>query len=304
MPVTGHEPRAPTEITGKRERVVNEILDRMVDLCARNAPFALATVIEIEGSVSAKTGAKALIGGDGRMLAGWVGGGCAESTVCSTALDCLRSGEGQVIALDMNDEVLGTGMPCGGSMRVYVEPVLPRPTLWILGHGRVAECLCAIGAMMEFEVVVDDQMIDRAHYPSASRLVTEDMDYGDLQPAADDYVVIATQHKGDHQSMQRALRSAVRYVALIASRKRSRLVLDYLRAEGFGEDDMARVHAPAGLDLGPRTPEEIALSVLSEIVMLRRGGSGAPARDRLHAEPGRCPAGLSAPARQAALTKS
>ncbi|MGH2928185.1 MAG: XdhC family protein [Solirubrobacteraceae bacterium] len=273
----------------------------MVDLRTRNAPFALATVIEIEGSVSAKTGAKALIGGDGRVLAGWVGGGCAESTVCHTALDCLRVGEGRVITLDMNDEVLGTGMPCGGSMRVYVEPVLPRPTLWILGHGRVAECLCAIGAMMDLEIVVDDPLVDRAHYPAAARLLTEDMDYGELEPGADDYVVIATQHKGDHQSMQRALRSAVRYVALIASRKRSRLVLDYLRAEGFGEDDMARVHAPAGLDLAPRTPEEIALAVLSEIVMLRRGGNGTPARDRLRAEPARRPAGAPAPVPQATL---
>jgi xanthine dehydrogenase accessory factor len=263
------------------EHSTDDILDIMVSLRARKEPFALATVVETDGSVSAKTGAKAVIGRDGAVVGGWVGGGCAEATVCHTALDCLRAAESKVVDLDMNDEVLGTGMPCGGSMRVYVEPVLPKPTLWILGHGRVAECLCAIGALMGFEVVVDDPIVDRELYPAASRLLTEDLDYGQLAPGPDDCVVIATQHKGDHQSMQRALRSEVRYVALIASRKRSKLVLDYLREEGFRDGDLARVRAPAGLDLGSRTPEEIALSVLSEIVMLRRGGSGAYMRDKV-----------------------
>lgn len=252
-----------------------DILDAMVALRAGRQSFALATVVEIEGSVSAKTGAKAVVGQDGRVVAGWVGGGCAESTVCQTALDCLRTQEARVIELDMNDEVLGTGMPCGGSMRVYVEPVLPKPTLWILGHGSAAEAVCGIAALMGFDVVVDDPMVDRSRYPDASRLLTDDLDYSQLTTGHDDYVVIATQHKGDHESLRHLLRTGVCHVALIASRKRSRLVLDFLRQEGFGDRDLARVHAPAGLDFGARTPEEIALSVMSEIVMLRRGGSGA-----------------------------
>lgn len=253
----------------------SNILDAMVALRASRQPFALATVIEIDGSVSAKTGAKAVIGQDGRVIAGWVGGGCAESSVCQTALDCLRIQRGKVIALNMNDEVLGTGMPCGGSMRVYVEPMLPPPTLWILGHGRVAETVCVLASLMGFDVVVDDALADRARYPDAARLLADDLDYSQLTADPADYVVVATQHKGDHELMQHVLRAGVHYVALIASRKRSRLVLDFLRHEGFCEDDLARVHAPAGLDLGARSPEEIALSVVSEMVILRRGGSGA-----------------------------
>lgn len=251
-----------------------DILDVMVALRAVKQSFALATVIETEGSVSAKTASKALVGQNGRVIAGWVGGGCAESTVCQTALDCLRAQEGKMIELNMNDEVLGTGMPCGGSMRVYIEPVLPKPTLWILGHGRIAETVCRIAALMGFDVVVDDPMADRGQYPDASRLLLDDIDYSQLAVDPDDYVVVATQHKGDHESLQHVLRAGVGHVALIASRKRSRLVLDFLRGEGFGEGDLARVHAPAGLDIGAQTPEEIALSVMSEIVMLRRGGSG------------------------------
>jgi xanthine dehydrogenase accessory factor len=257
-----------------------EPLDLVADLRARREPFVLATVIETQGSVSAKTASKAVIGNGGKILAGWVGGGCAESAVCQAALDCLASGETTVIDLDLNDEVLGTGMPCGGSMRVYVEPVIPEPALWVLGHGRVAESLCAIGSNIGLDVIVDDPMADPEHYPSANQILTEDLDYGQLKPRPGDFVVVATQHKGDHESLQRVLRSNGAYLGLVASKKRSRLVLDYLKGQGFGKRDLARIHAPAGLDLGARTPEEIALSVLSEIVQLRRGGTRLAMRDK------------------------
>lgn len=279
---------APSEAADDERRAGGDILDTMTTLRKAKRPFALATVVETVGSVSAKTGAKAVVDREGRVIAGWVGGGCAEATVCHTALDCMTAGESKVIELDLDDEVLGTGMPCGGSMRVYVEPVLPKPRLWILGHGRVAESLCAIGAMMDMEVVVDDPMIDRERYPAASLLLADDLTYDQFAPQKDDYVVIATQHKGDHQSMERCLRSDVHHVALIASRKRSKLVLDYLRDQGFSEAELAKVYAPAGLDFHARTPEEIALSTLSEIVMLRRGGNNAHRRDEIR-KPNRIP---------------
>jgi xanthine dehydrogenase accessory factor len=258
----------------------------MLALRDAKQPFALATVIETNGSVSAKTGAKVVIDRDGRIITGWVGGGCAEATVCHTALECMDSRESQVIDLDLNDEVLGTGMPCGGSMRVYVEPILPKPRLWILGHGRVAESLCAMAAMTDFDVVVDDPLADRERYPAASRLLSDDLSYDQLTPGPADYVVVATQHKGDHQSMDRCVRSPVSYIALIASRKRSKLVLDYLRCRGFSEDELRKVYAPAGLDLHARTADEIALATLSEIVLLRRGGTNAHRRDVLRDSPG------------------
>jgi xanthine dehydrogenase accessory factor len=258
----------------------SDLLDLMVALRDRREAYALATVVETAGSASAGPGSKALIGGDGTLLAGWVGGGCAEATVRQAALECLRDQRPRVVELDLDDEVLGVGMPCGGSMRVYVEPVVPAPTLWILGHGRVAECLCRFGATLGFRVVVDDAPApDRARFPDAAEIIGDDYGYERLEPQAEDAVVIATQHKGDHVSAVRALRSSAGYVAVIASRKRSRLVLDFLRGEGFAEEELARLRAPAGLDLGARTPEEIALSVMGEIVMLRRGVSGRPRCD-------------------------
>lgn len=261
--------------------MAKQIYDVIRELQQGGRPFAVATVVETIGSVSAKTASKAVIDHEGRVVAGWVGGGCAESGTCEKALACMRSGETAVLDIDLDDEVLGAGMPCGGSMRVYVEPVLPRPTLWLMGHGRVAESLCIMGDLMGLDVVVNDPGVEWERYPGASRLITDDLDYDLLTPSAGDYVVIATQHKGDHESMRRALASDAGYIALIASRKRARLVLDYLREAGFSAQDIERVRAPSGLDLGARTPEEIALCVVSEIVMTRRGGSGMRMRDKL-----------------------
>lgn len=265
--------------------MAQDIFNLIQQLCASGRPFAVATVVETRGSVSAKTSSRAVIDERGRVVAGWVGGGCAESATCHAALNCIETGQPTMLEVDMDDEVLGAGMPCGGHMRVYVEPVLPQPALWIMGHGRVAECLCTLADMLGLVTVVIDPLADRERFPAASRLVADDDSYSTLAPAAGDYVVIATQHKGDHLSMKRALDSPVRYIALIASRKRSRLVLDYLRREGFGGADLDRVMAPSGLDLGARTPEEIALCVMSEIVLVRRGGSGVRMRDKLLGEP-------------------
>ncbi|HWS67749.1 MAG TPA: XdhC family protein [Steroidobacteraceae bacterium] len=255
-----------------------ELLEVASSLNRERAAYALATVMETQGSASAKPSSKALIDAQGRLLTGWVGGGCAESAVCKAALECLETGEATIVDIDLSDEVLGAGMPCGGRMRVFVDPVLPRPQLWLMGHGRIAEALCTLADLLGFDVIVDDGGATWQRYVAAKRLITDDLDYSQLAPLPNDSVVIASQHKGDHESIERALASEARYIALIASRKRSGLVLRYLRERGVDRDNLARVVAPAGLDLGGRTPEEIALSVVSQMVMVRRGGSGVDKR--------------------------
>jgi len=255
-----------------------ELLEVASSLNRERAAYALATVMETQGSASAKPSSKALIDAQGRLLTGWVGGGCAESAVCKAALECLETGEATIVDIDLSDEVLGAGMPCGGRMRVFVDPVLPRPQLWLMGHGRIAEALCTLADLLGFDVIVDDGAATWQRYVAAKRLITDDLDYSQLAPLPNDFVVIASQHKGDHESIERALASEARYIALIASRKRSGLVLRYLREQSVDRDNLARVVAPAGLDLGGRTPEEIALSVVSQMVMVRRGGSGVDKR--------------------------
>ncbi|MDH3388673.1 MAG: XdhC family protein [Gammaproteobacteria bacterium] len=264
--------------------MAKEFLDYLLAIREQNVPYAVATVIDVVGSTSAKTGSKALIDQHGNVVTGWVGGGCAESTACHAAQRSMESGETEIIDIDLDDEVLGVGMPCGGHMRVYIEPSIPKPTVWIMGHGEVAEYICQLSDLMGFAVVVNDSMAQRDKFPQATWLITDDIDYGELNPLPGDFVVIATQHKGDHESMTRALQSDAQYIALIASRKRSRLVMDYLRRKNFSEDDIKRVMAPCGIDIGARTPAEIALSVISEIVLVRRQASGVRMRDTLHRE--------------------
>ena len=254
-----------------------DVLRIAAGLTAARRPFVFAIVVETQGSTSARAGAKAVFDAEGNVLAGWVGGGCAESTIAHATIECLETEAPQIVDVDLDDEVLGAGMPCGGRMRVYVEPVVPRPTLWILGHGRVAECLCHLGALMSFNVVVDDVMASPDRYPDASRVIVDDSDYSALTPASSDFVIIATQHRGDHESLRRLLASDLGYIALIASRKRTGLVIDYLRDVGFQQGDIDRIRAPAGIEIGARTAEEIALSVISEVVLVRRSRA-APRR--------------------------
>jgi xanthine dehydrogenase accessory factor len=250
---------------------VTGFYSKAAELCSQRRPFAIATVVRVQGSSSAKMGSKALIDDQGKILMGWVGGGCAESAVRSEALKCLQQEKPQLISLNMQDEVLGVGMPCGGMMDVYIEPVIPQPELLIAGHGRIAETLAALGQWMNFSVTVNDPSADREAFPQADRVITRDFDLSEVHIDSRTFVVIATLHKNDHLWLQRALQSQAGYVALVASAHRSKLVLDYLRLEGIPAEKLDRVWAPAGLDLGAATPEEIALSIMSQMVALRRG---------------------------------
>ena len=158
-------------------------------------------------------------------------------------------------------------------MEVYIEPVLPQPDLLIAGHGRIAEALATFAHLLGFRILVNGPGADRASFPQAEQVIAEDFDLIQTPIGSNTYVVIATQHKNDHLWLQRALQGEAAYVALIASHHRAKLVLEYLAAEGVPADKIARIFAPAGLDLGAATPEEIALSIVSQIVALRRGGS-------------------------------
>jgi xanthine dehydrogenase accessory factor len=255
-----------------------ELFGTAQELKSRGEPFAIATVIDIQGSGSAKPGSKVIIDSRGRVVLGWVGGGCAESTVCQAALESMSDGKVRVITLDLTDEVFGVGMPCGGTMQVYIEPTLPKPDLVIAGHGQIAETLAQMAHLLGFSVTVADPAATPEAFPAADNLFTAGLSSSEVQIKPNAYVVVATHHKGDHFSIKKAIDSQASYVALVASRTRSQLVFEYLEAVGVPREVIAngRVRAPAGLDIGAQTPEEIALSIISEVVAVRRGGSGRP----------------------------
>jgi xanthine dehydrogenase accessory factor len=252
----------------------NEYFEKLAELNAAEVPFAVATVIKISGSVSAKTGAKSIIDGNGETLFGWVGGGCAEEAVREAALESLQDGQTRIVPLDLDDEILGVGMPCGGTMEVYVEPYKPRPELMIIGHGRIAEVLAELAHTVHFSITVNDSGATREAFPLAEHLIISDLDFSKMQVGPQTYVVVVTQHKGDQHSIKKALEGEGPYIGLVASTKRAKLVFEYLLDEGVAPEELKRVHSPAGLDFAGTTPEEIALSIVGEMVAIRRGGSG------------------------------
>jgi len=239
---------------------------------AGGEPVAMATVVRVDGSASAQPGSRALFDASGKLVSGWIGGGCAETTVCDAALECLRTGRPRLLQLDLDDEVLGVGMPCGGYMDLFVEPVQTAPCLLILGHGRIAETLAVLAKQVEFRVVVHDPLATSERFPDADERIADDPEYAKATCDANTYVVITTQHKSDYEALWRVLREAPAYVSLVASQKRSALLLDRLHEDGMSLDVLEHISAPAGLDIGAVSPQEIALSILAEMVLRRRGG--------------------------------
>jgi xanthine dehydrogenase accessory factor len=250
---------------------------RFVALAEAGERFAVATVISVEGSASARPGAKAIIDARGQFLFGWIGGGCAESTIRDVAIAALEDRCPRLVRLDLEDEVLGVGMPCGGFMNVYVEPVIPAPKLWVVGHGTIAETVARFGSLLELHVTVDDPLATADAFPTADVRITDDPDYAKVECDGETYVVITTQHKSDYEALERVLRQGPAYVGLVASRKRAALLLERLHEDGFSTEALCGVSAPCGLDVGSETPQEIALSIIAEVVQRVRGrGSGRP----------------------------
>ena len=164
-------------------------------------------------------------------------------------------------------------------MEVYVEPYLPRPELMIVGHGRIAEVLAQLAHTVHFSITVNDSGADREAFPMADRLITSDPDFSQMKVGPQTYVVVVTQHKGDQHSIKKALEGQGPYIGLVASAKRAKLVFEYLLDEGIAPEELKRVHSPAGLDFSAMTPEEIALSIVGQMVTIRRGGSGKSMMD-------------------------
>ena len=164
---------------------------------------------------------------------------------------------------------------------MYLLSLFYQSRNWLSPVGRIAETLARLGQLMNFAVTVHDPSATQENFPEVQRIVNKDFAISEIAFGPGSYVVIATLHKNDHLWLQRALDGEAAYVALIASAHRSRLVLEYLLAEGVSEEKVDRVWAPAGLDLGAAGPEEIALSIMSQIVALRRGGNAASLKEKV-----------------------
>jgi xanthine dehydrogenase accessory factor len=258
-----------------------EILRLAAELSERGEPYALATVVWRRAPSSGQTGATALITRD-HTIHGWIGGACAEPTVIREAVRIMQEGRSGLLFLGPPEEladhrrdgVVAVPIACQseGAMEVFVEPVLPQPQLIAIGRSPAATTLAAMAAGLGWRSVLIDDGGDPASYPQLARVVTTlDLEAAGVDAASS--VVIATQGHYDEDALERALGSPAAYIGLVASRTRAESVLGYLRDRGATDEQLARVHAPAGLDLGHLPTHEIAVAVLAEIVSIRAAGS-------------------------------
>jgi xanthine dehydrogenase accessory factor len=255
--------------------MTEDILEQASVLRRRGEPFALATVVRAEAPTSAKPGAKAIVLGDG-TVSGWVGGACAEPVVTREALKALRDGRPRLIGLVGDRAGSRGGMPhepgrteglvaypmtchSGGTLEIYVEPYLPRPLLLLVGHGPVIETLAMLGRASGYAVTT-----------LGEAATSDDVRKVGLTGRAS--VVVATHGDLDETVLERVLVTEAGYVSLVASRRRATAIVERLRQRGGSPEGLARVKAPAGLDIGAITPDEIAVSILAEIIQHHRRG--------------------------------
>jgi xanthine dehydrogenase accessory factor len=239
----------------------------------------MATVVAVQRPTSARPGAHGIVHPDG-TIEGWVGGSCAQPIVVREALRSLADGQPRLLRIsrdEVSDSRRGDGvievmMIChsGGTLEIYVEPQLPAPALWVAGTTPIAGALAELGAAAGFAVTVIDPIADRDAFPSAERVLAS-ADLESLDPETAPYVIVATQGQWDEEALESALRREVAYVGLVASPTRSVVVREYLVGAGVPQERVAALRGPAGLDLGGETPAEVAVSILAELIQVRRG---------------------------------
>src|ERR1700733_5460804 len=263
-----------------------EVMDLVTQMKAAEQAFVLATVVRTVSVTAAKAGAKAIIRPDGTVAAGWIGGGCARGAVLKAAREALADGEPRMVSVQPENLLAELGVKSGenrdgvrfaqnmcpskGTMDIFVEPVLPHPSLVILGASPVAMSLAGQARQLGYHVIIAAPAADRASQPAADVVIPgfEPRALNDPRP----FVVISTQGKGDEAALKASVGIDAAYHAFVGSRRKMAALREKLIGEGIAASALDRIKAPAGLDLGAITPEEIAMSILAEITTLRRRG--------------------------------
>ncbi len=263
-----------------------DVMDLVSQMKSADECFALATVVRTVSVTAAKAGAKAIIRPDGSIAAGWIGGGCARGAVLKAARDSLADGQPRLVSVQPEDLLADLGVAAGdnrngvrfaknscpsqGTMDIFIEPVLPRPALVVLGASPVAFALTGLAGQFGFHVSIAAADADLEQASEADiRLAGFDLDG---LPIAPRFIVVSTQGKGDETALKAALSTDAAYIGFVGSHKKMAVLKTRLEAEGISANRLAMIKGPAGLDLGAITPEEIALSILAEIITLRRKG--------------------------------
>jgi xanthine dehydrogenase accessory factor len=273
-----------------------DIFEEIVELRRAGRRGALATIVHARGSIPSFESAKMLVRDDGSFV-GTIGGGCVEAEVWQAAREVMEEEKPRNLTFNLNhDPKYDSGLVCGGTLDIYLEPILPVQTLYLFGAGHVSVNVYRAARMAGFEVVVVDDResyANRARFPEAKDIYADDFDrvLSQLAPNHSSYLVIVTRgHRDDMRVLRWAAETPARYIGMIGSERKVIAIYKQLEKEGIAADKLARVFAPVGLDIGAITPEEIAIAVVAEMIAIRRGADSAAhkrslkAIDILHAQ--------------------
>lgn len=254
-----------------------EVFAAVADALDKGEPAALVTIVATTGSTPQRVGAKMLVFPDGRLV-GTIGGGCYENDAFWKAREAITNRKPQLVHYELDDDFAQeTGLICGGQMSVYIEPIEPSPELYVIGAGHVGYHLATMAQEVGFQVhVVDDRekFASRERFPNASEVITEDIPVWleRTKLPAHAYVVIVTRgHTNDLDALRALAPRDLRYVGLIGSRAKVARISDQLLSEGMPPEVLTQVHAPIGLEIGAVTPQEIAVSILAELIAVKHG---------------------------------
>ena len=250
----------------------NDFFTTAAELKSRGEPFAAVTVVRNEAPSSGKTGDKAIFGQRG-VLEGWIGGGCVYSIVLKEVKEALQDGKPRIVRVsptpqpDAPPGIKEYKMTChsGGAVDLYIEPVMPRPHLVILGKSIIGRALLKMAKAADYRLTIMNEDAAPGAFPEADQC-RAGFDFSNLAPDARTFLVVATQGDRDEQALEAALSVASRYVGFVGSRKKWATLRSGLEAKGIPAEKLDAVHAPVGLDINGKTPEEVAISILAEII--------------------------------------
>jgi xanthine dehydrogenase accessory factor len=272
---------------------VREVLEAAIRAEAGGERAALVTVVSTEGSTPQKAGARMLVYADGAIV-GTIGGGCLEAEMTWRAREAIDAGRPKLVSYDLTPEQAGEdGLVCGGRMQVFIEPISGTPVLCLFGAGHVAQPLARMAKACGFRVEVAD---DRVKFANAERFPEADLLVVDGFAAAarkmtlgrNTYAVVVTRgHRGDAEALEAVLGRGLRFVGLLGSRPKVVHIFAALQERGVKPEALADVHAPLGLEIGAETPDEIAVSILAEMIAVRRGVDPSRMRPMKMELPGR-----------------
>jgi xanthine dehydrogenase accessory factor len=265
-----------------------DLFDEIQRLRLSGRKAALATIVQIRGSVPSFQTAKMLVRDDGSTL-GSIGGGCVEAEVWAAAQDVLREEKSRVMTFDLTEDSMAeSGLICGGKLEIFIEPILPTPRMIIFGAGHISTQLSKIAVIAGFKTVIVDNRpayANRERFPEAETIYSDSFEqaFESLHPNENTYIVIVTRgHQEDESVLRWAVRTGARYIGMIGSKRKVRTIFQTLENEGVSREVLEHVCAPVGLDIGAVLPEEIAVAIVAEAIHCRRAGFKHPFSKKLH----------------------